>query len=79
MPATLTPNCLHDGDFALYLNGSPKPYGKTRMEKHLNVCTHCFERFLFAFNRHLDAISGGKAKKPVRREIHEESKRRTRL
>lgn len=54
MQAINTQHCLHAEDFSSYLQGSRKPYDKTRIEKHLNMCTQCFERFLLAFNRHLD-------------------------
>lgn len=79
MQGMQAPQCLHEGDFSSYLEGSAKASHKTRIEKHLNVCVNCFEEFLFAFNRHLDESGGAKVKSAARRGAGEEVKRNVRL
>jgi predicted anti-sigma-YlaC factor YlaD len=50
-------NCLEGREFLLYLDGSVSGYSKARIEKHLNLCTRCFEAFIFLFNDFLDGAS----------------------
>ncbi len=54
MPALHTFNCPEIRELFAYLDGSTQPSKKALLEKHLNICNHCFEAFLMAFNSLLD-------------------------
>lgn len=55
MPATHTCNCPEIRELFAYLDGSTQQSRKALIEKHLNICTSCFEAFLMAFNSLLDS------------------------
>lgn len=49
-----TSNCLNGRDLFSYLNGSASQPNKAQIEKHLNLCDHCFEVFIYSFNDFLN-------------------------
>ncbi|MEK7729146.1 MAG: zf-HC2 domain-containing protein [candidate division KSB1 bacterium] len=54
MHTTQNHACLNAREFLLYLEGAVSDTSKTRIEKHLNLCSPCFEVFLALFNDFLN-------------------------
>ncbi len=54
----LTPHCLDGHELFSYLNGSAQQQSKAQIEKHLNLCDHCFEIFIYTFNDFLNEPAG---------------------